>query len=203
MTGDTTAREKVEAIIHDQEFQRIPSSPGSFKPIGIVNLPTQLPDDSLHDVACPGHPRVIQMRPQIPKLGLKDKQDSAQPLTLKCLALSGVFLKIVLQLILVLYVKKLVSHLKKGLAVLVWNPQLVLQVVAQKALHMPHTELKRHRGIDDPAGPHQPQISINDKALDRVADGVPQGLKSGNPVLGIFSKMKASVGDVLSVHIPA
>lgn len=142
------------------------------------------------------------MRPEIPKLGLKDKQDSAQPLMLKGPAASGVFLKIVLQLILVLHIKKLVSHLKKGLALLLWNPQLVLQVVAQKALHMPHAELKRHSGIDDLAGPHQPQISINDKALDGIGDGVPEGLESGNPVLGIFPKMKAGVGNVLSVHIP-
>lgn len=59
MTRDPTAREGVEAIIHDQEFQSVPSSLGSFKPIGIGNLSTQLPDDSLYDVACPRHPRMI------------------------------------------------------------------------------------------------------------------------------------------------
>lgn len=65
ITRDPTAREGVEAIIHDREFQGIPSSFRTFEPIGTGNLPTQLLDNSLHDVSSAGYLRMIYMCPEM------------------------------------------------------------------------------------------------------------------------------------------
>jgi len=201
MAGKPTAGERMEAIIHDEKFQGVPCCLLGFKSIRIGNLPTQLPDNSLDDVIRPRHPRVIQMRPKIRKLSLQEAHHCPQPPALKRSATGSIVLKGMVPLRLVFHIQQLASRLQKGPGLVFGNLQLIPYVVAQKALHMSHTELKRDRGVQELAGLHKAQISINNQALERVAQGPLDTPQGGHPGLRIFTGMEAGIRNIVSAHI--
>jgi len=71
MAMNSTTRETMEAIAHNQESEHPPSRSDGLEAISVINFTRELADDALNDVGGPRHVGTGKMHPEVRELSLE------------------------------------------------------------------------------------------------------------------------------------
>jgi hypothetical protein len=201
MSSIATTTERIKPIIHDQKLQRIPSRPKRFKPIRIIDLPRKVSDDSFDDVIGARHPRVKEMCTGMGDLFQEGEKLGHQSTDSPCPSMTLKEIHLLTPLFHIWDIKDLMSYLQKLIHASSTALVLVAKMIAEKVLRITDTKLNRDSGKDSAHSSPKAQISIHNKALQRIMDSISKGDKNRLPTLSVFASRELDHGNILAMDI--
>ena len=195
--------EPMKTITHNQQPQASPSRSGVVKPIGVINLATELANDPLNDVGSARHLRMIEMGEKKRELVLEGEDFLFQSTVLESLPSLLPDLKPEGPLGLGFDIEQPRGQSLESFHSVTRSLVEVAEVVVKKLPHVTHTELQRDSREELLAGTPKAPIPINDKSFKGITDFVSEALKHRLPVVRFLAGSEAGDGDVLGGGISA
>lgn len=189
--------ESMKAVAHHQQLKAPPSSLNGIEPIGIIDLTAELADDSLDDVRGARHSRMIEVGKEKGHLVLEGEDLSLQPTISQGLSSSLPDPKPKAKLLFGVDVKEPGSQPQEDLDASTRTFVQIAEIMLEVLLPMAHAELQGKAREKLPAGAKEPRIAIDDKASERIADFVSEGVKHRLPVFRGFDRCETRQRDIL------